>query len=100
MFIMQISVFLENTTGALRELTGVLGENYVDIRELSVADTQNFGIVRMIIRSDEIDRSMEILRNAGYTARKNHVICAEIADAPNSLSALLAAVERAGISVE
>ena len=100
MFIKQISVFLENMPGTLRELTAVLGSGNVDIREISVADTHAFGIVRMILRSDDIDRVMSLLKGAGYTARVNHVICAEIDDRPNGLCNLLTIIEREKLSVE
>ena len=100
MFIKQISVFLENLPGTLRELTAKLGSANIDIRELSVADTQNFGIVRMILRSDAIDPAMALLKAEGYTARMNHVICAEIPDAPGGLSRLLGVIGDAGLSVE
>ena len=93
MFVKQISVFLENKPGALRELTAVLGSGNIDIREISVADTQSFGIVRMIMRSSDIDLAMNLLRGAGYTARVNDVICAEIVDKPNGLCNLLAIIE-------
>ena len=100
MFIKQISVFLENRPGTLRELTSVLGEGNVDIRELSVADTQTFGIVRMLVRADQMDDAMTLLRKNGYTARLNSVICAEIEDKPNALSRLLGIIEDEKLSVE
>lgn len=100
MFIKQISVFLENRPGTLRELTGLLGSNGIDIRELSVADTQNFGIVRMIIRSEKLDECMNLLKASGYTARKNHVICAEIPDEAGGLAKLLGIIEDGSLSVE
>ena len=89
MFIKQVSVFLENRVGALRELTSLLGANGMDIRELSVADTQNFGIIRMIFRSDILDKVVALLKESGYTARVNHVICAEIEDKAGGLGGLL-----------
>ena len=100
MFVKQISVFLENKPGALRELTAVLGSGNIDIREISVADTQSFGIVRMIMRSSDIDLAMNLLRGAGYTARVNDVICAEIVDKPNGLCNLLAIIENEKLSIE
>ena len=100
MLIQQISVFLENTPGALRDLTRVLGMGGIDLMALSIADTQNFGIVRLIVRSDSIDRAMELLKGAGYMARINHVICAEIPDAPGGLCGLLSIIEENGLSVE
>jgi len=100
MFIKQISVFLENKPGALRELTAVLGSGNIDIREISVADTQSFGIVRMIMRSSDIDPAMALLRGAGYTARVNDVICAEIDDKPNGLCNMLTIIENEKLSIE
>jgi len=100
MFIKQISVFLENRPGTLRELSALLGSGNIDIRELSVADTQHFGIVRLIIRSDAMDKAMALLKGAGYTARINNVICAEIDDKPSGLANLLTIIENENLSVE
>lgn len=100
MFIKQISVFLENIPGTLREMTAVLSSGGIDIRELSIADTQSFGIVRLIVRADSIDRAMDLLKGAGYMARINHVICAEIPDAPGGLCSLLTIIGENGLSVE
>jgi len=100
MFIKQISVFLENNPGTLRELTELLGKGGIDLLALSIADTQNFGIVRLIMHSDEIDRAMKLLKEAGYVAKINHVICAAVPDRPLGLCELLAIIEQAGLSVE
>ena len=100
MFIKQISVFLENTPGALREMTELLGKGGVDLLALSIADTQNFGIVRLIVHSDKIDPAMELLKKGGYIAKVNHVICAEVPDRPLGLCELLSLIEKAGLSVE
>lgn len=100
MFIKQISVFLENRPGTLRELSALLGSGNIDIRELSVADTQHFGIVRLIISSESMDKAMALLKGAGYTARINNVICAEIDDKPSGLANLLTIIENENLSVE
>lgn len=100
MFIKQISVFLENTPGALREMTELLGKGGVDLLALSIADTQNFGIVRLIVNSEQIDPAVEMLKKGGYIAKVNHVICAEVPDRPLGLCELLAIIEQAGLSVE
>ena len=65
MFIKQISVFLENHNGALRELTELLGKDGVDLLALSVADTQNFGIIRIIVSSEQTDAALLTLRDNG-----------------------------------
>ena len=100
MFIKQISVFLENSVGTLRELTELLGKGGVDLLALSIADTQNFGIVRIIIHSDQIDGAMKLLKDGGYIAKVNHVIGAAVPDRPLGLCALLSTIEQAGLSVE
>ena len=100
MFIKQISVFLENTPGALREMTELLGKGGVDLLALSMADTQNFGIVRLIVHSEQIDPAMDMLKKGGYIAKVNHVICAVVPDRPLGLCELLAIIEQAGLSVE
>ena len=100
MFISQISVFLENRRGTMRELTALLGSYNIDIRELSIADTQAFGIVRLLVRGEDTERAQALLRTAGYTAKLNHVICAQVDDKPNGLCSLLTIIERENLSVE
>ena len=100
MFIKQISVFLENTPGSLREMTELLGRGGVDLLALSLADTQNFGIVRLIVHSEQIDPAVALLKQNGYIARVNHVICAAVPDRPLGLCELLSIIEQAGLSVE
>ncbi len=100
MFIKQLSVFLENNPGTLRAMTELLGKGGVDLLALSVADTQSFGIVRMIIHSAKMDSALELLRANGYIAKVNHVICASVPDQPLGLSSLLAVIEQTGLSVE
>ena len=100
MFIKQISVFLENTPGTLRELTELLGKGGVDLMALSVADTQNFGIIRIIVNSAQIELALALLKANGYTAKVNNVICSEVEDRPMGLCELLTIVEAAGLSVE
>lgn len=100
MFIKQISVFLENHPGALREMTELLGNEGVDLLALSIADTQNFGIIRIIVNGDQTEPALLTLRDKGYVAKVNHVICAEVPDRPLGLCELLALIEKAGLSVE
>ena len=100
MFISQISVFLENKAGTLREMTALLGDGGIDLLALSLADTQSFGIVRLIVKSGQIDKAMELLKEGGYIARINRVICAAVPDRPKGLSELLGIIEDASLSVE
>lgn len=100
MFIKQISVFLENAPGTLRELTELLGKANIDLMAISVADTQSFGIIRIIIGSEQIDPAMDLLKANGYIAKVNNVICAEVEDRPLGLCELLDVIDKAGLSVE
>ena len=100
MFIKQISVFLENAPGTLRELTHLIGEAGIDLMALSIADTQNFGIVRMVVADNQIDAALDVLRSNGYTCRVNNVICAVVEDRPLGLHDLLVTIHEIGVSVE
>ena len=100
MLIKQVSVFLENRPGTLRELTHLLGASGIDLMALSIADTQNYGIVRMIVSDDQVDGALRALRGSGFTARVNNVVCAEVEDRPLGLNALLETIESIGVSVE
>jgi hypothetical protein len=98
MFVKQISVFMENRAGRLEEITGILAENRINIRALALADTSDFGILRLIV--DSPDRAAEILRKAEFTVRENEVIATEIEDKPGGLHEILTLFSRAGISIE
>ena len=98
--IQQLSVFLENNPGALRAMTETLGKGGIDLLALSLADTQSFGIVRMIISSRQMETALRLLKENGYIAKMNHVICVSVADRPLGLSRLLGNIEEAGLSVE
>ena len=100
MFIKQISIFLENKVGVLREVTELLGNAGIDLLALAIADTQSFGIVRIIVKDHEIDPALDALRKNGYIAKVNNVICAEVEDKPLGLCHLLTILEQAELSVE
>ncbi|MCL2456291.1 MAG: ACT domain-containing protein [Defluviitaleaceae bacterium] len=94
----QISVFLENRTGRLAEMTAVLAENNVNIKTISVADTNNFGIVRLIV--DAPDAAVSALKKFGFTVKENSVTGIVIDDAPGGLRDALKLLEDNEISVE
>lgn len=100
MFISQISVYLENARGTLREMTKVLAENKIDIMALSIADTTNFGIVRLIVREACIPEALRCLKDAGFMAKKNDVICIGIPNQSGALDQVLAIIEEADVSIE
>jgi hypothetical protein len=94
----QISVFLENKSGRLAQVTQVLGENGINIRALSIADTTDFGILRLIV--SDPDRAYRALKEGGFTVSTTEVIAVEVADTPGGLSAALQTLDQAGINIE
>jgi hypothetical protein len=94
----QISVFLENKAGRLAEVTRILGEASVNIRALSLADTTDFGILRLIV--DKYDTAREILKSKGFTVGKTEVLAIEVPDRPGGLASVLAILAQADINVE
>ncbi|MBR5271183.1 MAG: acetolactate synthase [Clostridia bacterium] len=100
MFITQISVYLENNKGTLRTLTKVLGENSIDILALSIADTTNFGIVRLITREADTQKAIEVLKENGFIAKTNDVICVAVQNQPAGLDSVLEIIEDSNISIE
>lgn len=98
MQVQQISIFLENRVGRLQQVAQTLAANDINIRALSLADTSDFGILRLIVnRPGDATR---ILRDAGFTVRENEVIAVEVDDRPGGLAHILELFSTAGISVE
>ena len=98
MTINQISVFLENKPGQLAEFTRLLEENQIDMRALSIAETQDFGILRLIV--DDPYKTVNVVKEAGYICAVTPVLAVEISDKPGSLVKLLTALGEGGINVE
>jgi len=98
MEIKQISVFLENKIGRLAEITKILGNEGVNIRALSIADTAEFGILRMIVSQPEETRS--ILEKSGFTVLETGVIVVEVADRPGGLAQILEILAKVNLNVE
>ena len=94
----QISVFLENKTGRLSEVTGILSEADVNIRALALADTSDFGVLRLIV--DNNDRAISVLKENGFTVGKTEVVAAEVEDKPGGLHNILRTLRGQGINVE
>ena len=94
----QISVFLENKAGRLAEVTKVLGEAKVNIRALSLADTTDFGILRLIV--DQYDKAREVLKQHGFTVGKTEVVAVEVPDRPGGLAWVLQILSESDINVE
>ncbi len=98
MTVKQISIFVTNMTGGLAEVAGVLGNSGVDIRALSIADTKDFGILRIIV--DDPDKALEALSSSGYVAKVTDVLAVPINDAPGGLAAVLSVLADANIFIE
>ena len=94
----QIAVFLENKSGRLAEITKVLADNAINIRALSVADTADFGILRLIV--DKVEEAKEVLRGAGFTVGKTNVVAVEVPDRTGGLAGVLKVIEANAINVE
>ncbi len=98
MGIKQISVFLENTTGRLSEVTKTLAGAGINLRAISIADTADFGILRII--ADKTDKAVETLTQAGFTTRQTDVVAVEIEDVPGSLAKLMALFQESQVNIE
>ncbi len=98
MIIKQISVFVENKSGRLAQITKVLADNNIDIRALSLADTTKFGILRFIV--NEPERAEKVLKDADLTVSITDVIAVSVEDQPGGLSYPLRILDDKGINVE
>ena len=98
MSVKQISVFLENRAGALESMTAVLGENKIDMRALSLAETKDFGIVRIIV--DDVYEATTVLKEAGYVHTLTPVVVIAIPDEPGGMNKVLKVFTKAGINIE
>ncbi|HOQ01772.1 MAG TPA: ACT domain-containing protein [Acetivibrio clariflavus] len=98
MLIKQISVFLENKSGRLAEVTKVLGENNIDISALSIADTTDFGILRLIVNNP--DMAEKVLRENEFTVSLTDVIGIGVEDKPGGLNKALSVLEKNDIGIE
>lgn len=94
----QISVFVENKAGSLVNITGALAAAGVDIRALSIADTADFGILRMIV--DDSSHAMEVLRNASCIASVTEVLAVPISDTPGGLHRVLSLLAEENLFIE
>lgn len=98
MSVKQISIFIENKKGSLAEVTDFIAKSNINLRALSIADTQDFGILRII--TDNPDGAREILKNEGYTVTATSVLAVALDDAPGSMAAILNVLTNADVSVE
>lgn len=98
MRVKQISVFIENKEGTLSDICAVFADNNINLRALSIADTADFGILRIIV--EEPERTAEILRRAGYVCKTTYVIAVSVDDEPGGMANAVRRITDAGISIE
>lgn len=98
MRIKQISVFLENKKGRLAEITKLIAKAGIDIRALSIADTAEFGILRLIV--NDPDKAVKVIADGGFTAKSTDVLAVEIPDKPGSLAKVMEIFEETGVNIE
>lgn len=98
MKIQQLSLFLENKPGHLRAICRTLSDAGINIVTLSLADTQQFGILRLII--DDWRRAKKVLEDAGFVVAVNEVVATEVDDRPGGMAEILDAIQSAGVNIE
>jgi hypothetical protein len=98
MNIRQLSLFLENRKGQLRVPCKVLGDAGIDILTMSLADTQQFGILRLIVK--EWERAKKALEGAGIVVNVTDVLAVDVPDRPGGLATVLESFEKAGLGIE
>ena len=94
----QISVFLENRAGQFAEITGILAENGIDLRAISIAETADYGILRMIV--DDAQKATAILMQHGYLMSMTPVLVVSVPDQPGGIAPILATLAEGNIDIE
>ena len=98
MTIKQLSVFLENKTGRINEVTKILGKHSINMHAFSMAETTDFGILRLIV--SDVDKAVEILRNENFAVMLTDVVCISCPNVAGSLSAILEKLASKEIFIE
>jgi len=98
MSVKQISIFLENKSGRLAEVTKLLGEGGINLRAMTIADTADFGILRLI--ADNTERALKMLEDGGFTARVTEVLGVEVPDRPGGLASVMDVFAKNGVNIE
>ena len=94
----QISVFLENRAGQFAEITGILAENHIDLRSISIAETTDYGVLRMIV--DNAEKTTAILMQHGYLMSMTPVLVIAVPDQPGGVAPVLATLAEGNVDIE
>jgi hypothetical protein len=98
MKITQISVFLENRKGRLYDVCSLLGDNDVNIRALTIAETESFGVLRIVV--DKSDFAIKLLRENQFVANFTDVVAIEVPDQPGGLASILKVLAENDVNIE
>lgn len=98
MVVKQLSVFLENVPGRLKAVTNILAENKINLRALTLADTADYGVLRLIV--SQPDKAIKILKENNFAVKLNEVIAVEMDDAPGGLDRVLEILENDKVNIE
>lgn len=94
----QLSIFLENKTGRINEVARILGENGINMQAFSMAETADFGLLRLIVL--DVDKAVEVLRNESFAVMVTDVLCLKCSNTPGSLSSVLETLAANNIFIE
>jgi hypothetical protein len=94
----QISIFLENKSGRLADVSEVLAKGGINIRALALADTADFGILRLIV--DDTEKAKQVLKENGFTVGKTEVLAVQVEDVPGGIAKILGVIKQENINVE
>lgn len=100
MLIRQISVFLENKQGMFAEIARLLGNSNINMKAFTVSETEDFGIARIIVERDQIDRAFNLIKANSYAVTLNRVVYLECGNVPGAMANAMEKLAAAGISVE
>jgi hypothetical protein len=98
MKITQISVFLENRKGRLSDVCSLLGDNGINIRALTIAETESFGVLRIVV--DKSDEAVKLLRDHQFVANFTDVVAVEVSDQPGGLASVLKVLSENDVNIE
>lgn len=98
MTIKQLTVFLENRTGRINEVAKILGAAGINMKAFSMAETSDFGLLRLVV--SEVDKAVQVLRDASFAVRLTDVVCINAANVPGSLSTILESLAANDIFIE